>query len=179
MDTQQWVLVAINLVGGTLVIASYVHGLLAHPTAREDLWGSVPNRLRRVYTTCMLLAAAGYFAFTYYVLFVLEPEEVEIFGSLNYYWLFHILYALILFPSALWMPLTFAMIRHPSQRLWWTIRITLSIVGLASLCMLGALLSLDPRETTLVYWFAVAGSATFCIQTALLDAVVWPAFPPR
>jgi len=179
MDTQQWVLVAINLVGGTLVIASYVHGLLAHPTAREDLWGSVPNRLRRVYTTCMLLAAAGYFAFTYYVLFALDPKEAEILGSRNSYWLFNTLYALILFPSALWMPLTFAIIRRPRRWLWWTIRITLAIVGLASLFTLGILISIGSCETTFSYWIAVAGSATFSIQTALLDAVVWPVYFPH
>jgi hypothetical protein len=53
----------------------------------------------------MLLAAAGYFAFTYFVLFRLDPTITRVLGRFPFD-LFNVLYAVILIPSALWMPLT-------------------------------------------------------------------------
>ena len=170
MDTQQWALVGINVVGGLLVLASYFRGLRSDPRAGDVLWGAVPARIRPVYAASMISAAAGYFAFTYYVLFVLT-DEVEVFGSLNAYWLFHVLYALVLFPSALWLPLTLAMDRRPSRRLWVTIRVTLAVVGLASLCILASLLSLDLHDSAYVHWIAVVGAVFFCVQTAVLPSL--------
>jgi len=46
-------------------------------------------------------------------------------------------------------------------------------VGLASLSLLAALLTIDPKEPAMAYWAAVAGSAAFSLQTAVLDAIVW------
>lgn len=177
MHPQQWALVGINLVGGSLVLASYVHGILTHPANRRAIWGGVPETIKPLYTVSMLLAAAGYLAFTYLVLFQLDPEKVQILNHFDFR-VFLFLYPLILIPSALWMPFTFAMLEHPSKNLWWAIRIVLAIVGLASLALLTALLGLDPREPQAAYWVAVAGSIAFCLQTALLDALVWPVFFP-
>jgi hypothetical protein len=74
------------------------------------------------------------------------------------------------------MPLTYAAIDHHSVGLYWAIRITLAVVGLGSLTLLMALLSLRTGGSSYAYWLAVAGSAAFCLQTAVLDALVWPAF---
>jgi len=177
MHTQQIALGLINLIGGSLVLASYIYGISAHPDNRANAWGGVPSAIKPLYTVSMLLAAAGYFAFTYLILFRLDPDEVIIANTFNFQ-LFHVVYALILFPSAMWMPLTFSMLEHPRSSLWWAIRATLTIVGLASLGLLASLVLLKPIESTFLHWLAVAGSAAFCIQTALLDALVWPAFFP-
>ena len=107
MHSQQIALAVINVIGGILVVGSYVQGIRAHPDTRDDAWGHVPRRLMPVYKVSMLLAALGYFLFTYFVLFRLKPEEVELANSFTY-GLFILLYALILFPSAIWMPLTFS-----------------------------------------------------------------------
>ena len=88
----------------------------------------------------------------------------------------YLIYALILVPSALWMPLTLRMLEQPSAGLWLGICLVLAAVALGSLGLLGALLSLRPRQPRWAYWLAVAGSVTFSIQTVLLDAVVWTAF---
>jgi len=75
------------------------------------------------------------------------------------------------------MPLTYAALGHPGSILYyWAVRITLAIVGLASLALLAVLLSLHSSESSPTYWLAVAGAVFFCIQTAVLDAVVWTAF---
>jgi len=125
----------------------------------------------------MLTAAAGYFAFSYFIIFRLDPAEVAAVNSFSYP-LFILAYALILFPSAMWMPLTFAMLEKPSRILWWAIRVTLFIVGIGSLGLLALLLILNHDEPTWLFWLAVAGAILFCIQTAVLDALVWPIYFP-
>jgi hypothetical protein len=177
MYEQQIALAAINIVGGILVLGSYYLGVRAHPGTAGQAWGGVPQRLKPFYTVSMLTAGAGYFAFTYYVLFSVEPGEIEVLGTFAF-GAFILLYALILFPSAMWMPLTFAMLERPRRWLWWAIRTTLFVVGAASVVLLVALLTICPRDGNAVYWLAVVGSIAFCVQTALLDALVWPVYFP-
>jgi hypothetical protein len=124
----------------------------------------------------MFLAAAGYFAFSFFIMCRLEPGNPGIrrFGLGT----FNALYALILIPSALWMPLTFAMLEAPSEGLWWAIRLTLAAVGIGSLGLLAGLVAVRPSPPSLAHKLAVVGGLAFCSQTAVLDAVVWPAFFP-
>ena len=96
------------------------------------------------------------------------------FGYGSFKWI----YALILLPSALWMPLTFGMIENPSSGLWLSIRLTLAAVGIGSLMLVAALLQLQPRSPNGAYRLAVVGSIAFTFQTAVLDALVWPAYFP-
>jgi hypothetical protein len=174
MNAQQWILVAINVVGGILVLGSYVQGLMAHPDNRNALWGGVPGSVQPLYTAGMITAALGYFAFTYFILFEIDAEVrvADHFG----FWIFFLIYTVILVPSALWMPLTYAAIGNHSTGLYWVIRIVLAVVGLGSVALLVALLTLRTGGSSYAYWLAVAGSAAFCFQTAVLDALVWPAF---
>jgi hypothetical protein len=166
----------INVLGGAAVLASYAHGIATHPAARGDLWGGVPGGLRPLYTVSMLLAAAGYFPLAGFLLFG-APETARVAGRFRLD-LFNALFAAILAGSALWMPLTFAMLEAPSAPLGWAIRAVLAVVGGSSLGVLGALLALEPRGSRFAYGLAVAGCVLFCIQTVLLDAIVWPAFFP-
>jgi hypothetical protein len=168
----------LNLAGGSAVLASYAYGFATHPAARGDLWGGVPEGLRPLYTLSMLLAAAGYFPFTGYLLFGFRPERQRVAGRAGWD-PFPWLYAAVLFPSALWLPLTFRMLEAPGDLLWWGIRLVLALVAAGSLGVLFALLSLRPREPRGAWWLAVLGCAAFCFQTALLDALVWPHFFPR
>ena len=175
MNAQQWTLVVINVMGGILVLGSYVQGLMAHPDNRNALWGGVPGSVQPLYTVGMISAALGYFAFTYFILFKIDADEVRVADQFGF-WIFYVIYLLILLPSALWMPLTYAATENHSTGLYWAIRIVLAVVGLGSLALLAALLSLRTGGSLYAYWLAVAGSAAFCLQTAVLDALVWPAF---
>jgi hypothetical protein len=72
----------------------------------------------------MFLAAAGYFAFTYFILFRLNPDKTRVMARQPLgFGVFNFLYAVILFPSALWMPLTFLTIEQSSLSLLWVVRI--------------------------------------------------------
>jgi hypothetical protein len=171
-------LLAINLVGGIAVLGSYAYGIASNPMTRGDVWGGVPDALRPLYTITMLLAAAGYFAFSYFVFFRLDPDATRVGGRFGFR-VFHALYALILFPSAAWMPLTFAMLESPSGGLWWAIRIALAAVGVGSVGLLAAIVAVRAPAAVAARRVALIGCAAFCLQTAVLDAIVWPAFFPR
>jgi len=175
MHPQQQILFWINVVGGLAVILSYIMPILSHQGNSETLWGGISGGLRSFYFVSMLLAAVSYFAFTYFILFRLNPESVQVFQVIKFV-VFPIIYCLILISSALWMPLTYAMVGQPQIGIWVGIRTVLLIVGLAALCLVIALLALSPRPGGTAYWLAVAGSIIFCIHTLILDGMVWPAF---
>jgi hypothetical protein len=89
-----------------------------------------------------------------------------------------VLYALILVPSALWLPLTFEMLEAPSAALWVAIRGVLGLVAVGSLGLVAALASARPPEAPVARAVALAGAAAFSFQTAVLDACLWPAYFP-
>jgi hypothetical protein len=167
----------IVLLGGGAVVLSYAYILGIDPATRADLWGGVPPALLPAYVVSMALAAGGFFAFTFFLLFRANPDSVRIAGRFGY-GLFSGLYLMILAPSALWLPLTSAMVQQPSSILWLGIRLVLLAVGAGSVALLLALLSLQPRQPARAYWLAVVGSVVFCFQTAVLDLFVWTALFP-
>jgi hypothetical protein len=174
MNARVLTLIALNVLGGSAVLASYVVGTGALPG--DALWGGVPDSLRPLYTVNMLLAAAGYFLFTPYILFRLDPETTRVAGRFDYR-AFHLLYALILLPSALWLPLTGLMAEQPTPALWASVRIDLALVALGALGLLASLISLGSRAPK-GRRLAIAGLIPFCLQTVVLDALVWPALFP-
>ena len=175
MHPKKWLLLIINLLGGAAVLGSYAYGVRTHPNAMDTLWGGVPASMRTFYTPSMVLAAAGYFAFIYFVLFRLDPNATRLGNRLGF-GTFNALFAAILIPSALWMPLTFAAVEVSSVALLWVVRLVLAAVGLASLSLLVALLNVEPRHPPWAYWLAVLGCVAFCLQTAVLDMIVWSAY---
>ena len=173
MDALQIILLIINVVGGVAVIGSYVLWLRGSPSGADALWGGVPTRIRPVYTVSMILSAIGYLAVLCYLLFESVPDEVQIGGSLGFEWFIPIV-VLMLFPSALWMPLTSLYVDRPSIGKWIATRTVLFIVGLASIALAWALLALEP-SCGVAYWIAVVGSIWFAFHTFILDGVVWAA----
>ena len=177
LHPQRHALVGLNVLGGLAVLGSYAYELTAHAGTSEALWGAVPDALRPFYTISMVMAAIGYFPLTLFLFFGVDPDRTRIGGRFGYGVLV-VLYALILVPSALWMPLTFAMVEQPGAALWVAIRLVLALVALGSAGLLGALVTLTPPGSGGAYWLAVGGAVAFCVQTVLLDALVWPAFFP-
>jgi len=177
MTAEKRTLVLINLLGGLAVLGSYAYYLAANPMTRSNLWGNVPDALRPAYTASMLLAAAGYFAFSYYVLFRIDAREARIGGAYRYR-VFLWIYAGILAPSALWMPLTFRMFDEPGWGLWIATRGVLGLVGISSLALIGAIAAVRPAGPAWARALALLGALAFAVQTALLDALVWPHYFP-
>jgi hypothetical protein len=161
----------LNATGGAAVLASYAWGLSWLGSDASRAWGGVPEALRPIYQVSMLLAAAGYFPMT---LFVLAGERSGRTATASA----TTLYAAILVGSAAWLPLTCVMLEQPSTALWWAIRLDLAVVGAASLGVLALVARARPPGSPLAWKAAVAGAVLFCVQTALLDALVWPAYFP-
>ena len=167
----------IVLLGGAAVLVSYAYSLSIDRGTQMGLWGGVPFSLLPAYVTSMALAASGFFVFTYYLLFPVNPDGVRIASRFGY-GQFQVLYLMILIPSALWLPLTSAMVQQPSNLLWLGILLVLAVVGLGSMGLLLALLTLQPRQPTAAYWLAVLGAVAFCFQTTVLDLFVWTGLFP-
>lgn len=176
MHPKRRAMVWINLLGGVAVLGSYAWGFAARPDAMSALWGGVPEWARGLYTLNMLLAAVGYFLFTPYIFLRLCPDTTRMAGRFEF-GVFNLFYVVILVPSAAWLPLTAQMVAQPSLALWWLIRIDLALVALGSLGLLVSLLALG-KETPRGRWLAVVGLLPFCLQTVVLDALIWPAYYP-
>jgi len=174
MGTQQIILLVINIIGGAAVIGSYIFGLNVQAGGADALWGGVPENIRPVYCVSMILAGLGYFAFMYFILLPLVPGEVLIGGRFGF-GLFYAIFLIILIPSAFWMPLANMYVGNPSAGTWIWVRTVLALVGLGSIALVWALLSLQTRVPGISYWLAVVGSGYFAFHTAILDAIVWAA----
>jgi hypothetical protein len=174
MATQQIILLIINIIGGAAVIGSYVLGLRGQSGGANVLWGGVPVNIRPVYTISMILSALGYFAFFYYILFRLDPAQTSIAG-ISGFTLFYVIFLFILIPSAFWMPLTNIYVGNSGTTIWVLVRTVLAIVGLASIALFWALITLHGKVPGVSYWLAVVGSGYFAFHTAVLDAIIWAA----
>ncbi len=168
-------LIILILVGGMLVLGSYGLVIRENADTMSAMWGEVPEGFMPFYQANMVWGVAGYFFYTTYLLFMM-PEGATGFSAQLENRLLLVFYALILFPSALWTPLTLIMVSHPSSLTWMFIRIVLVLTGAGSLGLLYLLLRARPKKLSLFYLLAVVGSIGFCLQTVLLDAVMWPIF---
>ena len=166
----------INVLGGLAVLGSYAWGLGTHESPGA-VWGGVPEWMKPAYTGSMLSAAGGYFLFAGSLLFGVDADRARFARTWDFR-LVNGLFLLILVPSALWMPLTFQMLEAPSPGLWFAIRAVLALVALGSLGLLVAVVTVRPRTPAVAHALAVLGLVAFAVQTALLDAIVWPAYFP-
>ena len=166
--------IALNLVVGPLVLVSYVaSAMIWDAETVGGLWGAVPEAVRPLYTANMFFAAGGYFAFGYYLLRCVRPQEVVVFGRFGF-GIFVLAYALVLVGSVLWMPLTCMAITTASSALVTLVFAVLWSVAAGSLLLIVALVSARPRPARRARLVAIIGSLLFGLQTILLDAIIWP-----
>lgn len=173
MSARRTTFLLLNTIGGIAVLGSYVLWLGSSAHHGPALWGSLGPGAQTLYTVSMFAAAAGYFAFFHDLL----RHELDRMSSDEYAWL-QTIFCLILFPSALWMPLAFEYLAAPSPATWWAMRATLFVVGGASYALVGFLVRLSGPRAPQAHRLAIAGSLAFTFQTGVLDAFVWPAFFP-
>lgn len=169
-------LLLLNAVGGAAVLYSYYAGMVGTGAVGAALWGGVPDSLRGLYTANMFLAAAGYFLFTPYLIFRVAPDAIAS-GEHARLARIGLYYALVLLPSALWLPLTAQVIAEPSTAAWLTVRVDLLLVAAGAIGLLAETLVSRPRGA----WsrrLAILGLLPFCLQVAVLDALIWPAYFP-
>lgn len=176
MPSQRRSLLLLIGVGGAAVLGSYA--LVFDPDVQAGIWGGVPESLRGFYTVNMLLAAASFFPATYLLGFAtpLDGGFAERTG-----FSFEALlgaYALILMPSAAWLPLTALYIESPAAWLWILIRLDLLLVGLGA-TLVAVMLIRRATHGPALAWGAVVAFFFFWLQTMVLDAIVWPWYYPN
>jgi hypothetical protein len=173
MHPSRRVFLALQLALGPAVLASYALCFARWPETVAAMWGGVPEAVRGVYTGWMFVAAAGYAVFTPALFLHADPDRARLALGLGYRSL-HAIYAALLAGSMLWMPLTkwhldgglpFALV---VLDLW--------VVAAASLALLATTARLTPPLPGAWRLAAPLGAAAFCVQTVLLDAIVWTAF---
>lgn len=163
---------AIQIAFGPAVLASYALCIGLWPEASARMWGGVPESIRSVYTAWMFVAAAGYCVFTPALFRHADPDRARIAFGASYRAL-HAAYAGLLVGSMLWMPLTKW---HLDGSIPFAVVVLdLWIVAAASLALLATTLRLAPPLPGGWRVAAPLGAAAFCVQTVLLDALVWPA----
>lgn len=154
----------LNVIGGIAVLGSYAWGILGYPELTDAFWGGVPESIRGVYTLNMFFAAAGYLGAFAFFLFQLGKHE---FGRL--FWA----YLLVLLFSALWLPLTVALLLHPSEWLWRIIRVDLLAVALGGILIIKHVIK-TPDASKIARGLVTFGLLFFSLQTLVLDGFVWP-----
>tara|TARA_B100000945_G_C20399583_1_gene606615 strand:+ start:499 stop:1059 length:561 start_codon:yes stop_codon:yes gene_type:complete len=173
INKNKYIFYIINILGGSLVLFSYGHGLLTYVDLRAQLWGDIPLSLKPYYTFNMILATLGYFCFTSYILKTNFLSVKHQYSS-TYINKINLFYAGIIIPSIFWMPMTFSMLIEPSYILWIAIKVVLGIVGLSASSLMIILIKSKIQGEYLHYYIALIGIIPFWIQTMILDAVVWP-----
>ncbi len=159
--------------GGSTVLASYVLAFVLEPEIRTGLWGGIPEGgMRDFYTVNMLIAAASFFPMTYALGFATPASELKARTGIGFNGMLGA-YAAILMASALWLPLTALYLGSPTGILWWIIRIDLFIVGAGASVLLYMLIRRAQGGPPLI-WLAAVLFFFFWLQTAVLDALVWP-----
>lgn len=172
MHPQRRTFLALQLALGPSVLASYAVCFTLWPETVAAMWGGVPPAARGLYTTWMFVAAAGYAVFTPALLLKADPERARVAFGLRYRAL-HVCYAALLLGSILWMPLTKW---HLDGALPFALVVLdLWVVAAASLALLATTLRLSPPLPGAWRIAAPLGAVAFCVQTVILDALVWPA----
>jgi len=170
---QKYLFFIINIVGGSSILFSYAYGLITQIELRNYLWGAIPESIKPFYIISMFMAAFGYFLFTSYIL---KKIFFNTDNNLSLLWLTNILYSGIIFPSVLWMPMTFEYLVNGSVELWWSIRMVLFVVGISSSLLFILLLFLNFKNKSDFKFMSIIGIFSFWVQTLILDALVWPMY---
>jgi hypothetical protein len=173
-DRRRALLLLIGM-GGSTVLASYVLAFVLAPEIRTGLWGGIPEGgMRDFYTVNMLIAAASFFPMTWALGFATPYDELKSRTGIGFNGMLGA-YAAILMASALWLPLTALYLGKPMGVLWWAIRIDLFIVGLGASVLFYMLIRRALGGPARI-WIAVVLFFFFWLQTAVLDALIWPYF---
>lgn len=168
---------AFVFVAGPLVLVSYVVGI-ARADDPEALWGGITGAARAATIPFMFVAAAGFLAYAWVILFRLDDEQL---AGLHWPWAAPdgrgaqralTSYALYLIPSALWLEATLLHLNDPRA---WTPTLVVGVLFLVSvgLVMLGLLGWSAHRERVPRARWMVLGAIGMGIQSIVNDLIIW------
>tara|TARA_Y100001960_G_C14568799_1_gene774683 strand:- start:299 stop:826 length:528 start_codon:yes stop_codon:yes gene_type:complete len=159
----------VNLILGFAVILSYIWGLVYYPEYGSALWGKVETNNIPYIIFSMFLAAVGYFVFSFYFL---NYKKFQTFNTLEYLYILS-LYIVILFFSALWMPLSIGFINTNNNFFLILDLVSLYLVGISSLLLTIFLIQDKSLRRKLIWKLSVLGGFQFTFHTLIIDAIYW------
>tara|TARA_B100001123_G_C15224287_1_gene992567 strand:- start:335 stop:862 length:528 start_codon:yes stop_codon:yes gene_type:complete len=159
----------VNLILGFAVILSYIWGLVYYPEYGSALWGKVETNNIPYIIFSMMLAAVGYFVFSFYFL---KYKKFQTFNTLEYLYILS-LYIVILFFSALWMPLSIGFINTNNNFFLILDLVSLYLVGISSLLLTIFLIQDKSLRRKLIWKLSVLGGFQFTFHTLIIDAIYW------
>ena len=159
----------VNLILGFAVILSYIWGLVYYPEYGSALWGKIETNNIPYIIFSMLLAAVGYFVFSFYFL---NYKKFQTFNTLEYLYILS-LYIVILFFSALWMPLSIGFINTNNNFFLILDLVSLYLVGISSLLLTIFLIQDKSLRRKLIWKLSVLGGFQFTFHTLIIDAIYW------
>ena len=169
---QKYLFILINLILGSTLLFTYYRGITNNPDIASKLWGNVPQYLTPYIVASMFIAGIGYFFFTYYVLLKIDYHSIKIFNQFSFSF-FIILYLLILIPYCFWIDLSNQYIITGNPLLWKLIVLILYTVGISSVILLLALISVNPNNGSILYKLSIFGCSCFAFHTMCLDGLLW------
>mgnify|MGYP001212391422 FL=1 len=167
-------LIILNIIFGSLVLFSYYNGVTKNPELSLKLWGGVPKVLHSFIISFMFVGAIGYFFFTAHLLLNIDVDY-KFFGKFNY-WYLHLIYLMILIPSALWIDLTFLYMKSNTSINWFYVVSCLSSVAFFSVILFLFIVDTYVDNSHWLYFYAVLGSLAFVFHTVFLDGLIWTFF---
>ena len=171
---QTTIFLVVNIIGGILVLGSYLICFIQFPEERTKLWGEVPKKTQQRIVPFMLLAAAGYLITSWWFWQVIEPNSLNLPGGFTYVGIIAF-FALLLALSTAWMPVSVLAIKKRSN-LWKNITICILLgVSIAScfILFLVCTATVEKNDISLGQVLAIIGWSFLCIQTVFWDGILW------
>ena len=159
--------------GGIFVLGSYTVCLSLYPEHREELWGGVYGRMRRLFVLSMGVAAVGYLIFSHIFVFDILSSNSDAVFHLSFYSILALTVIFLLF-ATLWMPASMKYL-NTRQNTW-------LVLSLASLWVTAlSLLSISAVTGNLIVnefsnmrnYMALAGLSYMTFHCLVLDAILW------
>ena len=166
-----YVFALINIIGGTLVLSSYMACIYMYPEYRESFWGGVQGNARRFFVLSMIPSALGYIAFFYCVLFKLESWIFDYKSLLGNSYI-NILCIIFLSTSSIWMP-ALVMYFKTDSIFWWLVVVgVLWVTALSLILMLFLVISIE-SQGSLHRIISICGLSYIIFHCSILDAIIW------
>ena len=166
------IFMAINIVGGLVVLAGYAIGLSVYPENRLALWGGVQGNWRLIFTLSMMLSTIGYLLFTSFAMVNFSTGSFEPGGFATARYI-NFLCLIFLVSASMWMPSTIVYVNTQSV-IWWIISVMALWVTALSLAILFCMILGSPfGESGLYRQLAMGGLGYIAFHCLVFDAIIW------
>lgn len=162
-----YLILATNIILGSILIYSYYYLASKNEGAVEKLWGNIKGNVRNLYKISILLAGIGYIYMLYFLVFKVKNNR----ELLNKILIFQVILIVI---SMLWMPITINYIQNKNAYLKSLIILIVFIVGIAALGNAINIYKLDiPSKNRTEKILALTGAGYLFFQTFVMDFLSW------